>query len=1344
MQYELYVETRPEQPIVTFRLLNEAGDYKGSHEIAVTPERAAAWEGIFDTRRHVERYEEQLLREGASKPEIADQILTRLGVFLGQEVLGADIMRELTASRQRRTLLVKLPPTGADPLAAAFARVPYEIARLAPDKPSLMECAIITRMVTADTAEGDPAMRAAASDDTLRVLLVFAEAPGSRPLAMRQERQELLDLFYREILPKKRAQIDVLCHGVTRAALTEQITAAQGYHLVHWSGHGRLNFLELRGEDGGKEELSGEALAQLFADAGGFMPQIVFLSACLSGAFVDIRSWADFQAAMLGRRTDGKQTPLPVLPDILDNPAGYTGAALALLRAGIPQVIAMRYEVGDMYARRLACEFYKRLLADPGAEQGNRATDDALALARADLLKAPDAARLGAINHATPLMFGQAGRRLHPVSKRSKQLEKARPQPQPLLPGGSHELDAPRDFIGRGAQLTPLNLRWRGAGAPAVALIQGMAGMGKTALAAEAIHLWFSRFNYVFAFQAKSELTLDEFYRQMDFKLNNASAAYREKCESSPFDKVFLETGSHLKGEARYDKMRQNLIEALRDEAILLVLDNFETNLAAAQAQGCPCKDPRWDALLRELCRELPDARSRLLLTSRLLPAALRAQTSEVCETSEVLSEVLWLRLGPLPKSELGLYITSHPKLAALFFADDDGRELARRLLDISRGHPLIMNRLAAFADQREKLRDTLNALAQTGWERLPELFAAAKSARERDAERRYLEDAATGSIDLLIARLTPAARRLLWTLTQANEPASAELLAGVWSGKSVKDEETEQQLARLRMLLQMADQLPEEIRQQLEQALAKMPPEMKASLEEPTPNPSEEGNIAALLAELTNCGLTTETDEGFAFHELVRERMAAWMRAHEAERGGRTETQIRIAYGERYAALFEHFLRSGQENAMDAANEAGRRGLTYLARAQAFDKLGFLANTLVTGASDPALLRGVIAELQAVAEQVPAGRERWRLRGNLADALTRAGQPDHALPFYAQAAAEAEDAGQWADVGAICGNWANALLMCGELDAAKVTYRRCVDAYRKANAPEVQIIGNELEALRIDVMRGNAAAALPEIETRLNAARGWWAQTRAGAAAPDAPNPVVLGRALVSGLDIAEDANRQLERWDACLTLLNEIEQTKREMGASKQEQARTRYNQYGPLMKLGRLTEAQRVVEACLDVEREAGDLYGQSKALSALADIWKERGDLTQAIALERQSLSICNRLPDPSDRAISHGNLSSYLDDSGKLEEGARHLLASIIYRLLATRHDILAIDLRNLNYRMRRATQSGGEYALPRVADLLARPEFEALARFVAQRGVDIQELQEAIDQLVERARQAAA
>lgn len=48
-----------------------------------------------------------------------------------------------------------------------------------------------------------------------------------------------------------------------------------------------------------------------------------------------------------------------------------------------------------------------------------------------------------------------------------------------------------------------LGRQWLGEGGPAVALIQGLAGLGKTALAAEAIHLWHEHFDYVLAFQAR-------------------------------------------------------------------------------------------------------------------------------------------------------------------------------------------------------------------------------------------------------------------------------------------------------------------------------------------------------------------------------------------------------------------------------------------------------------------------------------------------------------------------------------------------------------------------------------------------------------------------------------------------------------------------------------------------------------------------------------------------------------------------------------------------------------------------------------------------------------------------
>ncbi len=447
MQYELIVETIADRQAVKFRLVDEHGVHKASHEVALAEHRPALWEGLFDTHGHIKRYAGSQIWEEATGPETAEHILARLGFFLGRDVLGAEIMRELTATRQRRTLLVRLPRTGDDPLAAALARVPWEIARPAPSEPALMERNLVVRLITEDTAQRDEAVAEAAArvagGETLRVLLVFAEAPGSRPLAMRQERQELLDLFYREILPKKRVQVDVLCHGVTRAVLREAITAANGYHILHWSGHGHHNLLELRRADGGPDRLSGEDLVALIEGAGGFIPHLVFLSACLSGTVVEIKDWETFRARLLDKEPGGQAAPAPDLPGMLANPPGYTGTALALLRCGVPQVIAMRYEAGDAYTRRLAWWFYKRLLADPGRPPA----DGALALARAELLKDPvEAARLGAVSHATPLFFGQPGRLLEPVEKRSPQLSRLRPRPQPLLPGGNRDLEPPEDL----------------------------------------------------------------------------------------------------------------------------------------------------------------------------------------------------------------------------------------------------------------------------------------------------------------------------------------------------------------------------------------------------------------------------------------------------------------------------------------------------------------------------------------------------------------------------------------------------------------------------------------------------------------------------------------------------------------------------------------------------------------------------------------------------------------------------------------------------------------------------------------------------------------------------------
>ena len=96
----------------------------------------------------------------------------------------------------------------------------------------------------------------------------------------------------------------------------------------------------------------------------------------------------------------------------------------------------------------------------------------------------------------------------------------------PLLPEPSKDLNAPVEFLGRGRELTAMACKWLGAGGAPIALVQGLAGMGKTSLAAEAVHLWFDWFDYVFAFQARGgALSLDEFYRRLNDKLTRASQA---------------------------------------------------------------------------------------------------------------------------------------------------------------------------------------------------------------------------------------------------------------------------------------------------------------------------------------------------------------------------------------------------------------------------------------------------------------------------------------------------------------------------------------------------------------------------------------------------------------------------------------------------------------------------------------------------------------------------------------------------------------------------------------------------------------------------------------------------
>jgi hypothetical protein len=185
----------------------------------------------------------------------------------------------------------------------------------------------------------------------------------------------------------------------------------------------------------------------------------------------------------------------------------------------------------------------------------------------------------------------------------------------------------------------------------------------------------------------------------------------------------------------------------------------------------------------------------------------------------------------------------------------------------------------------------------------------------------------AIGSVDLLIQRLTPDARRLLRLVTLANEPVSEGFIDGVWQGKGVEDEQLDQLAEMLELLERLPDDAPQ--RRQIEALLATDQGKQVLERLQHRPPAPQRPPIGPLLAELRGTGLVTrevpaEGQATYGYHELVRERMAEWGNTHPDASDPRSDDQVRIAYGERYAALFRALYHQDRE----AAGEAGRRAL--------------------------------------------------------------------------------------------------------------------------------------------------------------------------------------------------------------------------------------------------------------------------------------------------------------------------------------------------------------------------------------------------------------------------------
>lgn len=1302
---------------------------------------ASRQRGLFDLRNYLRHYVE----EGREAAAVAET-----GVCIAEEVLGQEIFERLWASKSHRTLRIRLPglEDQENHLIAALARVPWEIARPAADQDTLADRALVVRVVHEMAASASTPIPPEA-DGTLRVLFVFAEARGSRPLGARRERRELRALFEKEIYPQRRVAAHFLTHGVTRERLTAQVQEQGGYHIVHWSGHGHMNQLELCRPDGKPDLLSGPDLLELFTEAGGFLPRLFFLSACHSGGILRVEDWHDFLAVAQGREPDTKETGAEAGTRDLDlkEQPGYTGTAHALLQGGVPSVVAMRYAVGDDYAREMAVEFYRALLAHSQPKE----VATALTMARQAMRDSAkhQQSRFSVGDHATPLLYGGEQAAFVPVKGRSAELNPRNPRRHqiPELTTREHE-----HFVGRTWELTGLGAAFIGSGprteAKSTAVITGLGGMGKTALAAEALALWEFRFEHVLLYQAKpGRLEFETTLRDIHLKLMEEGRLYHDHVRTYPNDAVYREATAEFTGSARMERLTRNLLRTLQDEAILLVLDNFETCLKP-QSQPQPaaadgpslwsCQDAAWDACLHLLAQELPGCSSRVLITCRRPLAALPGSVAH------------GVLLGPLPAAEAALFLKEQPVLSHMIFGGDAGEKaLAMRLLNASRFHPLLMDRLAKLAADpslRGQLLKTLEELQKTReYGALLALFTA-KPGDER--ELAYLNDALHLSLDQLIRDSSPDARRLLWIIALANQPEALGLVRGVWGGESYGQEQ-------LREIKKMLNKLPL-LSPELQEKLKAMPAELRAQIDGlPSEAPAVPG-ITPLLSQLVSVGLVTEQRGGpdddnpnLACHELVRERILAWMEQQPQDQGELTENIIRLAYAERLAAAFDGLKHKN----MTAVLEAGSRALVYCVQAEDWDRLDSFAGSLINNIHDPRQLEALIPHLETAAESAPAGRPRWTCLCYLADALDNSGRHDSSLRFFdraatqARTAAEAGDSGSqqaWWDFGLITGNWAVALYKNGSLNAARQRHLESAKAKKMAGQSAIQIIGSELEALRIEIDQGQVCEALPEVEKRLIQLEDWWRRYCSGQTVPEAPKAEILAKTLIGALDVASSADFALKDWASALNRIETSLEVMRVHKHSEEVIAGARMNRATVLQEMNQFREAQIELETCLSLF--LNDPNRRATVLGALADLFNAQSDFNQAIIQQRRALALQDQLPNPEARAISHANLSGYLNLSGTLSdlaEASHHRLAGLIYFLVSGFTQNAQMVLRNYVIYFRRAHTAGLQLAVPRLSELLAKPAFAALDQWLRQREVELEELQAGIDELLEQARQKA-
>ncbi len=630
------------------------------------------------------------------------RIIDEMGTWLGDNVFGPIGTRIIQDAPV--TVLVKVPPE-----ASVIQQLPLEIARINEIPLALQDVSLVFE-VTGKEVRKRPV------GPTLRMLAIFSLPTDASALSLRRERYELMRQIHNISKGKLAIDMRVLQYGVTRDVLRDVLEEAEGWDIIHFSGHGRENILVLEKEDGTQDTIPSDDLVKLLNPARNQI-KLVTLSACLSAAATieETLRWlglwnADNQAQ--ARSCD------------IDSQDSVASLASILVQKMDCAVLAMRYPVADGFAISFCENLYDRLLGK------NQPLPRALQLALPAALSGDSDASVPPISVATPALFGNYATNLSLKPPKGK---------IPVDVGLAGFLPEPEHFVGRTSEMANASSALAHESGKSGVLFHGMAGGGKTACALETVYHQHrsGRFDTYVWYRAPEsgkaiEGSLREFAVAMETKI--------------PDFAMIQAVGS----EDELKKWLPVLTERMEQDNILVVMDNIESLL---DKEG-HWRDRMWGLVISAMIDH--DGLSRIILTSRTKTADLDLDKIQV-DTINALS-----------LKEAALLAREYQHLGQLM-AKRQTAELVTRTLELVQGHPKLIELAEGQAVDPKKLEQQLDLASKT-WQvdesRLRSFFQSGQTTVEAEE---FLE-ALKGWTQGISASMPPASRTLFQFLSSLEE----------------------------------------------------------------------------------------------------------------------------------------------------------------------------------------------------------------------------------------------------------------------------------------------------------------------------------------------------------------------------------------------------------------------------------------------------------------------------------------------------------------------------------------------------------------------------------------------